>query len=212
MQELQQRFDALQRGCDQLVGRVEAQRTAVAEAGAMVTALEADVALLTYVSAALQRLLNTVSEESLTAVEALVTYGLRVVFADQDLRLRLEVSTKRGAQSVEARLIHREVEGPILETFGGGPASVVSFLLRLMTVRRLRLAPVLLLDESFAMVSENYLPNVGQLLRELAEKTGMVILLVTHQPELLGHAHRAYEAVETSHGTVFRALPEGGVA
>lgn len=204
--DLDRQYESLRRGCDQLVGRLAGQQQTAEEVRALVAQLTAEVELLSYTSSALQTLLNTVSHESLAAIEALVTYGLRVVFDDQRLQLRLEVSTKRGVQSVEPRLIHDGVEGPILDTFGGGPASVVAFLLRVMTARRLKLAPLLVLDEPFAMVSDNYLPNVGRLLRELAEKGDLTLLVVTHQQGLVEHAHRAYEAVETSEGTVFREM------
>lgn len=207
---LDQSFDTLRRHCDQLLGRVSAQEQVVAEHRATVEALTSEVQVLTYTSAALQALLNAVSADSLASVEQLVTYGLRVVFEDPTLSFRLVVSTKRGAQSVEPRLVHGTVEAPILEAFGGGPATVVAFLLRLLTVRRLRLAPVLLLDEPFAMVSAEYVPNVGKLLRELADQTGMTFVVVTHQPSFLDYAHHAYEAVETSGGTIFKPT-KGGV-
>lgn len=194
----------------QLLGRVQAQEDVVAGLASEVEALESEVSVLTYTGTALQQLLNSVSVESMETVEQLVTYGLRVIFEDQQLGFRMETENKRGLQWMEPRLTQGEVEAAILDAFGGGPATVVGFLLRMLVCRRLGLAPVVLLDEPFAMVSESYVANVGKLLRELSEKLGFTILMVTHQPGFIEHANKAYEAVETSQGTSFRPVRTAG--
>lgn len=197
-------YRLLNESVQQLLGRVEAQRETVAALEVQVTTLDSEVNVLTFTGTALQQLLNSVSVESMETVETLITYGLRSIFDDQTLAFRMDTDNKRGVQWMEPRLIQANVEAPILDAFGGGPATVVAFLLRLLVCRRLGLAPVVLLDESFSMVSSTYVENVGKLLRELSEKLGFTILLVTHQPGFIEHAHHAYEAVETSQGTTFK--------
>jgi ABC-type thiamine transport system ATPase subunit len=132
---------------------------------------------------------------------------LQTAFPEQKLACRLEASTKRGQQAIEVRLVHATtggvVDAPILEAFGGGPASVISFLLRLLVVRRTKLAPVLLLDEAFAFVSAEYVEGVAKLLRELADKLGLTIVLVTHQPVFLEVAHVAYRISQDKGAAVF---------
>lgn len=196
----------LVKGTDQLLGRMQTQQEAVEEIRRAVSALEQQVTLLTYTGTALQQLLKVVSVESLESVEKLVTYGLRTIFADQALTFRIEVTTKRGLQWYEPKILQGSVEAPILDAFGGGPATVVAFLLRVLVCRRLGLAPVILLDEAFSMVSREYQSNVARLLRELADKLGLVILLVTHTEEFVEFAHHAYRVEETAGGTVFRPI------
>lgn len=205
----QQQYQQLANATRELLGRVRAQEETVADLTTQVGTLDSEVSVLTYTSTALQQLLNSVSVESLETVEQLVTYGLRVIFDDQQVAFRMDTDNKRGLQWMEPRLIQGEVEAAILDAFGGGPATVVGFLLRMLVCRRLGLAPVVLLDESFAMVSESYVANVGKLLRELAEKLGFTILLVSHQQGFIEHATKAYEAVETSQGTTFRPVKAG---
>lgn len=200
---LDARFAKLKTGADQLVGRVHAQEQTVQDLTKTVADLESETSVLTLASTALESLLNQVSVESLESVERLVTYGLQTIFDDQHLQFKIEVQNKRGVQWMEPKLVQSGVEAPILDAFGGGPASVVAFLLRLMVCRRLNLAPVLLLDESFSMVSRQYVPNVAKLLHELAEKFGFTIILVTHQEEFLQYAHHKYTVKESSNGAVF---------
>lgn len=200
---LDTRFGKLKTGADQLIGRVHSQEQAVEQLAAEVAGLDSETSILGLTSTALETLLNQVSVESLESVERLVTYGLQTIFDDQHIQFKIEVQNKRGVQWMEPKLVKGGVEAPILDAFGGGPASVVAFLPRLMVCRRLGLAPVLLLDESFSMVSSGYVGNVAKLLRELAEKFGFTIILVTHQEEFLQYAHHKYVVKESSGGTVF---------
>lgn len=202
-------YTQLKSATDRLVGVVDAERGRVAALQAEVAALQAEIQLLTYTSATLESLLKAVSVESLDTVEQLVTYGLRTIFDDQQLSFKMVVSTKFKAQWMEPRLVDKGVEGPILDAFGGGPATVVAFLLRVLVCKRLGLAPVILLDEPFAMVSTEYVENVARLLQELAAKLGFTFIMVTQDRGFTEYADHAYEAQETAAGTVFKEESHG---
>jgi hypothetical protein len=197
------RVEQLQRGVDALYGRWQAADEQASTADAAIPPMAEQVRLLTLSEAALTALLGKVSEESLRSVEGTVTYGLRVVFDDHPLTFRFKATTARGGQVLEPLLIYAGVEQPILDAFGGGPAQVVAFLLRLLVCHRLGLYPLILLDESFSMVSAQYVPNVAKLLRELSEQMQFTFILVTHQPSFTEHATHAYEVSETSDGATF---------
>ena len=86
--------------------------------------------------------------------------------------------------------------------------AVVGFLLRVTLVlltqpedRRL-----LVLDETFAHVSEEYLPAVSGFLRDLVEETGLQIIMVTHQPELASAADKVYRVSQKDARTVVKAV------
>lgn len=194
--------------------RLAAQRDAlVARRDALaadVDALAREAITLTVTKTALEHLLQRVQAENLTRIEQLVTYGLSVVFPERGLSLKATALSKRGVPWVDLSLVSGAAhEAPVLKAFGGGPASVIAFLLRTLAIRRAKLAPLLLLDESFSFVSAEYVPAVGTLLQELAEKAGMTILLVTHQPQFLRHATRAYRIVEGAEGSTFEEVRGG---
>lgn len=199
-------YDRLKTGTDQLIGTLAAQELQIQQIEAEKKALESEIQILTFSSKALSELVKSVSVESLESVEKLITYGLRTTIPDQDLSLEIEVASKRGAPWIDFELKQGYGKAPILESFGGGAAAVISFLLRLLVCKRLKLAPLMLLDEPFSFVSAEYVGNLARLLRELSEKLGMNLLLVTHQPEFVKFAHHAFEAVETSKGTTYRPL------
>jgi DNA repair exonuclease SbcCD ATPase subunit len=201
-------IDELLSGTDRLVGRYEILRDGVQNLEVQILTSEAEVETLTQVTAALDALLAQVSEASINEIEQLVTFGLKSVFDDQALALRLMVETKRGAQSMTPRLMSGGVEAPILDAFGGGPATLVAFLLRLLVCQRLKLAPILLLDEPFSFVSAEYTDNLASLLQELARANKIAIVMVTHEQRFLSYADRGYEAKETATGTTFERVTQ----
>jgi ABC-type thiamine transport system ATPase subunit len=198
-------FATLQSNVDELRGRVHAQEDVVAGLKATLAHHDEEVALLALTNTALDALLQQVNAESLGEIERLVTFGLTTVFPDLPLRFSLPVSVKRGTQWVEPRLQIGAIDAPILDSFGGGPAQVVAFLLRLIVMRRAGLAPLLLLDETFSMVSAQYVPNLSKLLKELSARFHSTFIVVTHDPALAELADHRYEISDTAEGAVFAA-------
>jgi ABC-type glutathione transport system ATPase component len=201
-----QAADQLLRQVDALYGRWEAAEERAQVEDRAIPGLIEQVRLMMLSEAALTTLLTKVSAEGLQSVEATITYGLRVVFDDHPLTFRFKADTSRGGQVLEPLLQFEGVEQPILDAFGGGPAQVVAFLLRLLVCHRLGLYPLILLDETFSMVSSRYVGNVAKLLRELAEQMNFVFVLVTHQSAFTEFATCAYEVAETADGATFREL------
>ena len=87
-----------------------------------------------------------------------------------------------------------------MDCFGGGPTSVSSFILRVLTLQRLKRFPLLAMDETLGAVSEDYTHNTGTFLKTLAEKLGIDVLLVTHNKEYVGHSTRSYRSQEVQEG------------
>lgn len=123
-------------------------------------------------------------ESARSQVEELVTRALQVIF-DKNLSFHMVQSVKANRAEVDfvIRSTHGGdvVETAVMDARGGGMAAVVGFVLRLVV---LLLTPgarrFLALDESFAHVSASYEPRVAEFLREVADKAGVQILLVTH--------------------------------
>lgn len=196
----------LEKQVEKTFGVYEAKVARVEQLRQEQAGLAGEQKLLELTETALTTLLQQVSVESLAAIETTISYGLHTVFDDHRLTFRFAVGQSRGQQSVEPLLVYQDVEAPILDAFGGGPAQVVAFLLRLIVCHRLGLYPLILLDESFSMVSVQYVPNLARLLKELAEKLGYTFLLVTHQTEFVEHATHAYKIRETHEGVTFESV------
>lgn len=139
-------------------------------------------------------------ESAQRQVEGLVTRALQVIF-DENLSFNLVPSVKANRAEIDFVLVSEygekttvRVETPVLEARGGGMAAVVGFVLRLVV---LLLTPgarrVLFLDESFGMVSADYEPRLAEFLREVADKAGVQIVLITHSKAYDDLADVSYE-------------------
>ncbi len=163
-------------------------------------ALGARMEKLGKVSELFRHLLDIMVEKEVRAVETVVTDALQTIFFDRQLSFEAEVSTKYNRPSVEFFLRQGAKDNPLghrgnpLEAFGGGPSSVASLLLRIMTVLRMKLFPLLVLDESLNAVSDEYIEHMGKFLQSLAEKMGFDVLLVTHKIAFLDFADNGLRA------------------
>jgi len=70
---------------------------------------------------------------------------------------------------------------------------LISLVLRLAVMARMKMGNLLMLDESMVSLANKYVPAAAEFLHQLAEQTGVNILMVTHNPEFIAHAHIAYE-------------------
>jgi ABC-type transport system involved in cytochrome c biogenesis ATPase subunit len=134
------------------------------------------------------------------SIEGVVTEGLRTIFVDQDLTFEAEMSQRYNKVAIDFCFRQDNqlmpIKGHPLEAFGGGPASIASLILKVLAIRRLKKWPLLALDETLGAVSDEYIDQTGAFLQQLAEKTGIAILLVTHKPAFLDHATVRYRGTE----------------
>jgi len=177
------------------VGRAKAVAEAGKELAGKVEAGEALDVQLRQVSA----LFRSMSEERQTVlrtrIEGLVSLGLKAVF-EEPFEFKINMVPK--ADQITANLTVLDstgLETDILGARGGGVAAVVGVLLQLVMLTFLgeRSAKLLFLDESFAHLSDEYVRRMAMLLKLLTEKLKLQVVLVTHQPEFMEFADKAYK-------------------
>lgn len=157
-------------------------------------------------------LLNTIGEQkqqqAQAQIESLVTAGLQAIF---ETNLSFHIVQKQSARGAQVEFVirsrvddlsmpegTRNIDTELMDARGGGLVSVVGFLLRLVValitraVYPSKAGTLLVIDESFAMVSKEYIDRVADFLRQIVDKTGIQILMVTHQEELVEGADKVY--------------------
>ena len=187
--------------------RLQVARDALAaemsEKEATVAQLSEEIEKLTKVGELLRALMDKLVLDQVRGIEGIVTEGLRTIFHDQELAFEADVGTKYNKVAIDFLLRQGDadsvVKGSPLESFGGGPSSVASLVLRLLALLRLKKWPLLLLDETLAAVSDEYTDQAGKFLQKLAETTGIDLLLITHKQSYLDHAQVAYHGFEDTH-------------
>jgi ABC-type iron transport system FetAB ATPase subunit len=163
---------------------------------------EAEIARLRYQADLQQKcaeVFKTWLEDSLRknvdSMSQLVTTGLRHVVYDQNLTFRIRQEMKHNRLSMRFTVENEDdhVEADPMTNFGGGAVLVISLILRLAVMARMKMGNLIILDESMSALANHYVPSAGAFMRQLSEEMGVNILMVTHNEEFLNHAHTAYE-------------------
>lgn len=138
-------------------------------------------------------------QEAQVKIESLVTQGLQKIFGPH-LAFKVVQSVKGRTPVVEFVIKTTLADGKVHETdilsaMGGGVSAVTGFLLRLVVLLldSSRKSTILVLDETFAHVSDSYLPALAEFLREVVDKAQVQIIMVTHQKIFADLADKAYK-------------------
>lgn len=150
----------------------------IQEAEDLAANLEKAIAVISSISEARQSKLQN-------QLEALITRGLQTIF-QEDMRFSIESKTQGKLHAMDLKITStlngQDVTTDIINARGGGVAAVTGFLIRLVILLLMKrdTDPFLILDESFAQVSEEYAPRLAEFIKELTEKTNVQIIMVTH--------------------------------
>lgn len=199
---LSERVRAVQQQTTRLVTLRDRLTEELAQREAEVRDLGLRIEKLSKTAELFRMLMDVLVNKQVKAVEDVVTQGLQSIFHDLNLTFEAEVGEKYGKTSIEFFLRQGAKTDPLshrarpVEGFGGGPSSVASLTLRVLTIFKLRLWPIIVLDEALNAVSDEYVDATARFLASLTEKMGVDILLVTHKAGFLDHAKRAYRCGE----------------
>jgi hypothetical protein len=157
--------------------------------------------------------MGTTEQENLQRwFEQVITYGMRSVFGDAYRFVIIGPEIKANEIAIDFKIMKRsgdtELERDPYDEMGGGVADVLSFLLQFIMVFLLRdrINPILFLDEACKHLSMEHRPAMANLLQELVEKTGVQILMISHDPVFLEAADVAYEFSHNGVETVVSKL------
>jgi len=197
VQNLTRNAVRLQAARDRIAGDLEAKRREV-------DTLTTKIDRLALVGELLRALMDKLVLDQVKSIEDIVTEGVKSIFFDQQLKFEAEVGQKYGKISID--FLFRQgtdavaVRGHPLESFGGGPASIASLVLRLLSILRLKRTPVIFLDESLGAVNgDEYIDAAGRFLHKLAVSTGIDVLYVSQKQGFVDHADVAYAAGSETH-------------
>lgn len=142
-------------------------------------------------------------------VENFVSMALTRIF---ETNMQFIVDMSQEGNQISAHFLVKTDDLPhpvdLFEARGGGLVQVVGFILRIVILlsHRPPLRRLLVMDEPFRMVSEQYVDNLTTLVRELAYKTKIQFVIVTHDKSLADLGDKAYEFTLKNGSTTVEAL------
>lgn len=144
-------------------------------------------------SEVIKKWLEDLLSSNVDSISELVTTALNHIIVDQSLKFRIVQEPKYNRLAMRFAIEENGVEADPMTSFGGGAVVIASLVLRIAIMSRLKMANLLLLDESMFALAKRYIPACADFMRQLSEETGISILMVTHNDEFMANAHASYE-------------------
>ncbi len=148
-----------------------------------------DIQLLEKVIVLFQKTSEFAREQARVQIESLVTKCLQFIFG-ADIRFSIEINELRNKANAEFYIIS-EIDGITIKTKpelsrGGGVVDIVSLALRIafLQIHKPYIQGPLILDEPAKHVSEDYIYNVGDFLKQTSTMFNRQIIMVTHNQHL----------------------------
>jgi DNA repair exonuclease SbcCD ATPase subunit len=201
-QALSNRIAVFRNGRSRVELQLENERKTIERLTHRIDRLKDESAELVKAVALIDRCIEFISANGIGKIESIVSAGLHKVFQDDTLGLVVEKKETARGYSYRLLIRHDETLGNPMDSFGGGVQNTVAFLLRVILIKRFKMAKMIVLDESFNGVSAhdystfgNYLPQVSAMLETLTKDHGFTILAITQEPKLAANAKHIYEVV-----------------
>jgi DNA repair exonuclease SbcCD ATPase subunit len=174
------------------IARKVADRAAALEkAGELAGVREAELAGFLEAALDAQKLLQVTAEAVQRVAHAriteLVSHCLTAVFGEAAYEFKIEFEQKRGKTEARVVFLRDGHEVDPVTAAGGGTVDVAAFALRLAAVlfSKPPVRRLLVLDEPFRMVSEEYQPRVREMVEGISERLGVQVIMVTHNENLV---------------------------
>lgn len=159
--------------------------------------IELELDLLHKVSILFQKTSEFAREQAKVQVESLVTKCLQFVF-ETEIEFLIEIEELRGKANAEFYVVN-ESENSIIKSKpelsrGGGVVDIVSLALRIafLQTHKPRIEGPLILDEPAKHVSDDYIYNVADFLKQTSSLFNRQIIMVTHNDHLASIGSSAY--------------------
>lgn len=189
-------YDALRRRVDRLCGERDGLLRSKQTAEQELVVAEQEIDNAKKARTVLQLVAQTTQQELEYHVSSLGSMALRAVFPEDPYKIQLRFDQKRGRTEAVLRFIRERdnMEIKPYEACGGGAVLVAAFALRLTFWRMAhkKTAPIMFLDEPFNYLSKDLMEKAAEVLREIAQKLKIQIIMVTHEEELLAGVDRVF--------------------
>ena len=197
--ELKKKYSDLERKYYVLEGKRQGLESIITTNRSEIVQLNDTLADLDKCAEVFKVLIESKKEEVKRKIESLVTKGLQTIFEREDYRFAINMEVKRNVMTATP-IVYSKFQGEDfgvepMDGRGGGLCDVISFLLQLIVLLAFshRFEKILICDETFKHVSRQFLPNVAEFLTYLNDKTGIQMILVTHQNELADVAEKRFD-------------------
>lgn len=137
-----------------------------------------------------KKAVDVVYERSIQELKDMLNSALSTIFVDRDFAVDIVLSDKRG-KSIQLKALENGKPVNLKRGTGMGVKTVISAVLHIYYLQ-CKNSKILMLDEAYSAVSEEYVEAFFTFLSQLCEKLDFKIILITHDPRFLQYANKKY--------------------
>lgn len=166
--------------------------------------LECNINILEKVKILLQKVSKHTREQARRQIETLVTNCLQYIF-DSEIEFKIEIDEVRGRPEAEFYTVNKYDDKVVKmkpqEAKGGGVVDIISLAVRVAMLQcsNLDIKGPVIFDEPAKHVSDEYIIQVGEFLKQISRMFDRQVILVTHNIHLKEIADRCYR-IESING------------
>ncbi|TJX16236.1 ATPase [Tissierella creatinini] len=197
LEELNKELNSLQHFISREEGKRDKLIEKYDENSIKLKSITAELELLEKVTILFQKTSEYARQQAKRQIETLVTKCLQYVF-ESNIEFVIELDELRNKANAEFYVV-TDSDGIIIKTKpelsrGGGVVDIVSLALRIafLQIHKPQIQGPLILDEPAKHVSEEYIFNVGEFLKQTSEMFGRQIVMVTHNNHLAAISNKSY--------------------
>lgn len=129
-------------------------------------------------------------ERSIKELKDVINSALSFIFSDRDFEVDIIVSDKRG-KSLSMQITDEGKPVNLRRAMGMGIKCVVSAILHIYYLQ-CKDSPILILDEAYSAISDEYVGNFFGFLQQLCESLNFRIILITHDVRFKQYGTKTY--------------------
>ena len=136
-----------------------------------------------------QEIAETTQRDVADTLSVIITSAIKAVFDTDEYRCEIIFGTARNQSDAKLILIkgEEEIDDP-LDSISGGMIDVAAFAARVGFIFLKGSRKVLIADEPFKGVSEDFKGRCPEMLRLLSEQLGMQFIIISHMKEMIDGA------------------------
>lgn len=126
-------------------------------------------------------------------ISEIVTLALASVY-EEPYEFTIDFVVRRGKTEADLYFVKNGEREEPLEASGGGVADIASFALRvaMWNLQNPKSRNTLVLDEPLKFLSRNYQVKASKMIKEISNKLGLQIVMVSHSQELIEGADKTF--------------------
>ena len=147
---------------------------------------------------AYQTTIDEFYKESIGQLESLINCALKTIFTDRHYRIQISLSgDDKKEKSFSFDVVNEKIGEleDLKDGSGNGIRAVISFVVLSYYLMRFN-SPYIFADECYSAISEAYIPGFFEFVHKLCDEQGLVFILITHDPRMIGYADQIIHVSE----------------